>query len=60
MNSAAQDLSADDRNIASLDLGEAIISSNFTRFAIPIQTPLFEDHIKQSEKITSKEKRRFV
>jgi len=60
INSAAQDLSADDRNIASLDLGEAIISSNFTKFAIPIQTPLFEDYIKQHEKISIKKKRRFV
>ena len=60
INSAAQDLSADDRNIASLDKGEAIISSNFTKFAIPIQTPLFEEYAKQFEKTTSKEKRRFV
>jgi DNA helicase HerA-like ATPase len=60
INSASQDLSADDRNIASLDKGEAIISSNFTKFAVPVQTPLFEDHIKQFEKTKSKEKRRFV
>jgi DNA helicase HerA-like ATPase len=49
INSAAQDLSTDDQNIASLDIGEAIVSSNFTKFAIPIQIPLFEDYIKQSE-----------
>lgn len=60
INSAAQDLSADDRNIASLDKGEAIISSNFTRFAIPVQNPLFEDHIKQFEKTAPKERRRYV
>jgi len=60
INSASQDLSADDRNIASLDKGEAIISSNFTKFAIPIQTPLFEDRVKQFEKTMPKEKRRFV
>jgi DNA helicase HerA-like ATPase len=41
IDSASQDLSSDDRSIASLDKGEAIISSNFTRFAIPIQIPLF-------------------
>jgi hypothetical protein len=41
IDSASQDLSSDDRSLASLDKGEAIISSNFTRFAIPIQTPLF-------------------
>jgi hypothetical protein len=49
INSASQDLSTDDQNIASLDIGEAIISSNFTKFAIPIHIPLFEDYIKQSE-----------
>ena len=42
MDSASQDLSTDDRNIASLDRGEALITSNFTRFAIPIKVPLFE------------------
>ncbi len=45
--SASQDLSADDRNIASLDRGEAIISSIFVPFAIPIKIPLFEDLVKQ-------------
>jgi DNA helicase HerA-like ATPase len=60
INSASQDLSADDRNIASLDKGEAIITSNFTKFAVPVQTPLFEEHIKQFEKTVPKEKRRFV
>jgi DNA helicase HerA-like ATPase len=46
ITSASQDLSQDDQNIASLDVGEAIISSNFTKFAVPIQVPLFEDYIK--------------
>jgi len=46
ITSASQDLSTDEQNIASLDVGEAIVSSNFTRFAIPIQIPLFEDYIK--------------
>lgn len=46
INSSAQDLSGDDRNIASLDKGEAIVSSIFTKFAIPIQIPLFEDYAK--------------
>lgn len=44
--SASQDLSADDRNIASLDKGEAIISSIFVPFAIPIKIPLFEELVK--------------
>ncbi|MDF1537905.1 MAG: ATP-binding protein [Candidatus Thorarchaeota archaeon] len=47
MESAAQDLSMDNRIIASLDMGEALVSSNFTKFAIPIQIPLFEDYVKE-------------
>jgi uncharacterized protein len=50
IQSASQDLSTDDRNIASLDKGEAIISSNFARFAVPIKIPLFEDIVDASEK----------
>src|SRR5207244_4307190 len=46
IDSAAQDLSDDDRTIASLDRGEAIITSIFTKFAIPIQIPLFEEYVK--------------
>jgi DNA helicase HerA-like ATPase len=46
IDSAAQDLSDDNRTIASLDKGEAIISSSFTKFAVPIKIPLFEDYIK--------------
>lgn len=53
IGSASQDLSDDDRTIASLDKGEAIVSSIFTKFAIPIQIPLFEDYI---TKIKGKEK----
>lgn len=61
IESASQDLSSDDRNIASLDKGEAIISSNFTKFAIPIQIPLFEDYIKKTENTSNpKEKTRLV
>jgi len=47
MQSAAQDLSDDDRNIASLDKGEAIVSSIFTRFAVPIYVPLFDEFVAQ-------------
>jgi DNA helicase HerA-like ATPase len=43
IDSAAQDLSDEDRTIASLDKGEAIVSSIFTKFAVPIYTPLFEN-----------------
>ncbi|UTB31776.1 MAG: hypothetical protein NKF70_09670 [Methanobacterium sp. ERen5] len=47
IDSASQDLSDDNRIIASLDKGEAIVSSIFTRFAIPIQIPYFKEYIKQ-------------
>lgn len=43
IESASQDLSSDSRNIASLDKGECIISSNFSRFAIPVKIPFFKD-----------------
>ncbi|MFB5632956.1 MAG: ATP-binding protein [Nitrosopumilus sp.] len=45
--SASQDLSEDDKNIASLDKGEAIITSIFVPFAMPIKIPLFEDIVKE-------------
>ena len=48
IESASQDLSDDDRNIASLDKGEAIITSNFARFATPVRIPLFEEFAKKS------------
>lgn len=56
IDSASQDLSDDNRIIASLDKGEAIVSSVFTRFAIPIYTPEFEKFVneylsKQGEKM---------
>lgn len=47
MASASQDLSDDNRNIASLDKGEAIVTSIFTRFAVPIKTPFFEEFIEK-------------
>ena len=46
VQSASQDLSEDDKNIASLDKGEAIITSIFVPFAMPIKIPLFEDVVK--------------
>jgi DNA helicase HerA-like ATPase len=55
IDSAAQDLSEDDRTIASLDKGEAIISSSFTKFAVPVQIPLFEKYIEGSEKESREE-----
>jgi hypothetical protein len=49
IESAAQDLSDDDRMIASLDKGEAIVTTIFTKFAVPIQIPLFEDYVKEQK-----------
>ncbi|MDE1863416.1 MAG: ATP-binding protein [Patescibacteria group bacterium] len=57
ISSASQDLSEDDRTIASLDKGEAIISSIFTKFAIPIQVPMFEDFIKDKSVDEKKSKK---
>lgn len=48
IESASQDLSEDNRAIASLDIGEAIITSNFSRFALPVKIPLFEELAKES------------
>jgi uncharacterized protein len=46
IESASQDLSDDNRAIASLDIGEAIITSNFSKFALPVKIPLFSDFAK--------------
>ena len=47
IESASQDLSEDDHNIASLDLGEAIITSIYVPFALPIKIPKFQDIIER-------------
>lgn len=49
MDSAAQDLSSDDRTIASLDIGEAIVTSNFSKFAIPFKVRPFEELVKEAK-----------
>ena len=54
IESASQDLSDDDRNIASLDKGEALVTSNFARFATPIKIPLFEEYALKSNKQETK------
>ncbi|MFH1400709.1 MAG: DUF87 domain-containing protein [Nanoarchaeota archaeon] len=46
IESASQDLSQEQRSIASLDRGEAIVSSNFGRFAYPVRIPFFDDRVK--------------
>lgn len=50
IDSAAQDLSDDYQTIGSLDKGEAIVTSTFTKFAVPIRIPLFEDFIESYNK----------
>lgn len=60
IDSSAQDLSDDSRNIASLDKGEAIVSSIFTKFAVPIQIPLFEEYVKSIEFSENRPKLLFV
>jgi len=55
IDSASQDLSEDDRNIASLDKGEAIISSNFTKFATPISIPFFDEVVKNPRQETKQD-----
>lgn len=49
IESASQDLSSDDRNIASLDIGEAIVSSNFAKFALPVKIPFFDEIVKKQK-----------
>lgn len=48
INSAAQDISDDEKKIASLDKGEAIITSIFVPFAMPIKIPLLGDLVKNT------------
>jgi hypothetical protein len=55
IDSASQDLSTDSRNIASLDKGECIVSSNFAKFAIPIKVPLFSEFAKKDVQLKLKE-----
>jgi len=50
IDSASQDLSQDNRTIASLDKGEALVTSNFARFATPIKIPFFDDRVKEQKK----------
>jgi len=54
ISSTPQDLSKDSRTIASLDKGEAIVSSIFSKFAVPVNVPLFEDIARKSEKQSHK------
>ena len=48
IESAAQDLSLDESAIASLDKGQAVLTSSFSKFAIPFAVPLFEDMLQDA------------
>ena len=56
IESASQDLSSDNRTIASLDVGEAIVTSNFSKFALPIKVPLFDDVVRGALEKAKEEK----
>jgi hypothetical protein len=56
IDSASQDLSTDSKAIASLDKGEAIITSNFTKFAVPVKIPLFKRFAEKTQNEFVKEK----
>ena len=47
IESSAQDLRDSSRAIAALDKGEAIVTSTFTRFAVPIRVPFYPDFVKK-------------
>lgn len=49
IESSPQDLSEESRNIASLDMGEALLTSTFSKLAIPLKIPLFEDIFKDKD-----------
>jgi DNA helicase HerA-like ATPase len=55
IESAAQDLSTDARSIASLDTGEAIISSTFVKFPTPIKIPFFDDLVNAAKNLPRQE-----
>ena len=55
IESSPQDLSKDDRAIASLDIGEAIVTSTFSRFAVPVKILLFQEMAAKTDKKESEE-----
>ena len=54
IDNACQDLTTEDKTIASLDKGEAIISSMFTKFAVPVAIPDFNETVKQAQRQAKK------
>ncbi len=58
ISSAPQDLTKDSKMIASLEKGEAIVSSIFTKFAVPVKIDLFEDVVDESRHLTEENRKR--
>jgi len=50
VESSSQDLSEGYKSIASLDIGEAIVSSSFIKFPIPVKIPLFDSVVMEKLK----------
>ncbi len=50
IESSAQDLTDQGRAIAALDKGEALLTSTFTRFAMPLKIPLFSHLVQAARK----------
>lgn len=55
IESAPQDLSNDARSIAALDKGEALVTSTFTRFAVPVKIPLYPEFVQKQKRTSSVE-----
>lgn len=49
IESSPQDLGQDNRNIASLDKGEALVTSTFTKLAVPLKIPFFPEYAKKEK-----------
>ncbi|MFW6026088.1 MAG: ATP-binding protein, partial [Candidatus Woesearchaeota archaeon] len=56
IDSSAQDLTEFSHAISSLNIGEALITTTFTNFAVPIKTKLFEKELKKYKKEKQKSK----
>ncbi|HEC96478.1 MAG TPA: ATP-binding protein [Euryarchaeota archaeon] len=57
INSASQDIKYLDRTIASMNKGEAIVTSTFSSIALPIKIPFFDEEIALKEE---KEKKKYI
>ncbi|MEJ5292655.1 MAG: ATP-binding protein [Candidatus Methanosuratincola sp.] len=58
--SAAQDLSDFDRIIAGLEVGEAIVSSIFSKFPVPVKVPKFDDIVARGKSASGNDQSRVL